>query len=425
MRISSADDPNARMSKIAAILALVFHAVNGLFAAAMGAFPASLDELQHLSFIRAMGQAPALLPRYQDLRVLGAHATRFTAAPNYLNHPSPYYIAMGWADRALGGDIAALRVIDLGLSLAAVGLMLLAGCRVLRGWKERAVFAAALVLFPKLGVVAGLINNDNAALLAVAVAFFGLVEWQARPSKRHALVLAIGLALCGWTKLTVLLMMAFGAAIAEALRWRAPGPRPVPPALAIIAAGLALAAVPSLANLAAYGRLLYHSSAHVVAPAARVALSFPQYGLVFFRDMADKWSALEPAGLVQRLGLGAIVGLGAWAAIRGGGATGEAEDAAAWRVARGLILAAIPVMAIHLWFGWRTFVEDGFVEMAQVRYYYGVWPGFALGLALLWKSAPPRLWKTPAAISAGALLATSSMTFLGLLMLVRGQTRIG
>src|ERR1022692_2725795 len=41
-------------------------------------------------------------------------------------------------------------------TLCAVALMLTAGFSVLKGWKERAVFAAALVLFPKLAVIGGL-----------------------------------------------------------------------------------------------------------------------------------------------------------------------------------------------------------------------------------------------------------------------------
>ena len=60
-------------------LALAFHAVNGLTALVMGAFPATLDELQHLSFIRTMGQNPRLFPDYAGMRVLDSHGAAFTA----------------------------------------------------------------------------------------------------------------------------------------------------------------------------------------------------------------------------------------------------------------------------------------------------------------------------------------------------------
>lgn len=407
------------------MLALAFHAVNGLFALLIGAFPTSLDELQHLSFIRSMEARPSLLPRYEDLRVLDDSGRTFTAAPNYLNHPSPYYVAMGWVDRAVGGDIRALRLVDLGLSLAAVALMLLAGFRVLKDWKSRTVFAAALVLFPKAGVVAGLINNDNAALLVTGAAFLALVEWQRSPSTRNAVFLALGLAACGWTKLTILLMLAFGALIAEALRLRVRGPRPTLGACAVVAAGLAVGAIPSLANLAAYGRLLHHTSAFYVAPASRLDLSFGRYALIFFRDMEEKWPALEPSRLPQQLGLCLVVVWAAWALAVGlRRKAGEGDLDAAWRTACGLVLATAPVMAIHLYFGWRTFVEDGFVEMAQMRYYYGVWPGFALGLALLWLSRPERSPRTPAALVTGVLMASASMTYLGLIAVAHGRAMI-
>jgi hypothetical protein len=420
---------NARLSWAAAVLALAWHATNGLFAALMGRFPATLDELQHLSFIRWMEREPRLLPRYQDLRVLDAGAERFTATANYLNHPSPYYLLMGLADRALGGSILGLRLADLGLSLCAVAVMLIAGFRVLTGWRERAVFAAVLVLFPKLGVVAGLISNDNAALLAAGVAFLGLIEWQRRPVAGTALLLGFGLALCGWTKLTVLLMAGFAVVVAEALRLWTDKARPRAGAYAILVGGLLVAAAPSLANLAAYGRPLHHSDAFYVPPVHRVALSFGRYALVFLRNMEEKWAALEPSGPAQQFGLYLVLGLAASAVVVGLGRMRgrlRADDSApAWRAACGLILATLPVLVLHLYFGWRTFVEDGFVEMAQTRYYYGVWPGFALGLTLLWREIPAGLGRAAATVLAAWGLAAASLAVLGLALLVRGQTAIG
>lgn len=422
-------DRNARWSWTAAIVALGWHAVNGLVAALMGAFPATLDELQHLSFIRAMAATPQLLPRYQDLRVLDPSGGRFTGAVNYLNHPSPYYLVMGQVDRLLGGSVLGLRLANLGLSLAAVALLLSAGFRVLKDWRERAVFAAVLVLFPKLGVVAGLINNDNAALLATGAAFLGLVEWQRRPSARSALLLGLGLAFCGWAKLTALIMLGAGALVAEALRLRAGGQRPALRDYAIVAAGCGLAVVPSLANFAVYGRLLYHSNAFYTPPSARVALSLPHYTAVFLGEMAGKWPALEPGLAVQKLGLAAVLALAAATvvvAVRDGRkAAAEPDEAAAWRTACGLIAATVPTVLFHFYFGWRTFLEDGFAEMAQPRYYYGVWPGFALGLALLWARAPAGRARGVATAIVGLALVSSSLAMLGLIALLHGQTRIG
>ena len=423
------EESNARQSKIAAGCALAFHALNGGFAVLMDRFPSSLDELQHLSFIRSMEARPSLLPNYDALRTLSGSASGFTDAPNYLNHPSPYYLLMGPIDRLTGGSIVGLRLANLSLSLAAVAILLVAGFRVLKRWRERAVFAGALVLFPKLGAVAGLINNDNGAILAVAVAVLGLVAWQRDPGRRSALLLAAGLALCGWTKLTVLLMVAFSVVIAEGLRlWRARKLEDLA-AYAIVGAGFALAAIPSLSNLAAYGRLLHHTDSFTVPIAQRADLGFGQYVWLFLRYMAEKWAALEPTDLIQRLGLGLVVILAA-AVVSVGLRTSKSdasdtEEAAGWRIACGAILATLPVLAIHIYFGWRTFREDGFLEMAQMRYYYGLWPGFALGLGLLWLRFPRPAWRRPLTMVTGFLLASASFSFWALIMLLKGQTQVG
>ncbi len=423
------DANNARVSRAAAACALAFHALGGLLAALMDRFPSSLDELQHLSFIRAMGMRPRVLPNYDDLRVLAGPAGGFTNAPNYLNHPSLYYMLMAPLDRLTGGSVLALRLANLGLSLAAVAILLAAGFKVLKGWRERAVFAGALVLFPKLAAVAGLINNDNGALLAVAVAVFGLIAWQRAPSRGAVLVLALGVALCGWTKLTVLLMIGFSVAIAEGLRlWRTRRPAPWT-GYVLLGAGLAVAAIPSLANLAAYGRLLHHSDVFTVPAGERAQLSPLQYLWLFARYMAEKWAALEPTDLIQQLGLYLVLGLAA-VSVRLGLARvirpGEdADEDAGWRVATAMILATLPVLATHVWFGWRTFREDGFLEMAQMRYYYGLWPGFALGLALLWLRFPWPSRRRPLTMATGFLLASASFSFWALIMLLKGQTRIG
>jgi hypothetical protein len=423
------DARETRASLIAAAGALGFHILNGDCAALMDRFPSSLDELQHLSFIRAMAARPRVLPDYDALRVLAGPAGGFTATPNYLNHPSPDYLLMAPIDRLVGGSILGLRLANLSLSLAAVAILLAAGFQVLKGWRERAVFAGALVLFPKLGAVAGLINNDNAAFLAVAVAVLGLVAWQRAPSRRSAILLALGVALCGWTKLTVLLMIGFSVAIGEALRlWRARKLADLA-AYAILAAGLAVAAIPSLANLAAYGRVLHHSDVFTVPVAQRPHLGLARYTALFLGYMAEKWAALEPTDLVQRLGLFLTLGLAA-VAVRIGlrdapPAERDDDEAAGWRTACAMILATLPVLLIHLYFGWKTFQEDGFLEMAQMRYYYGLWPGFALGLGLLWLRFPWPTLRRPATLITGALLASASFGFWAVITLLRGQTQIG
>jgi uncharacterized membrane protein YhaH (DUF805 family) len=419
-------DRNARLSLAAAVGALVLHIVNGLVSALMGAFPASLDELQHFSLIRTLEASPRLFPAYDSLRDLDPRTLQFTAQANYLNHPSPYYLLMGLVDRAAHGSVLALRLTDLGLSTLAVLIMLVAGFRALAGWKERALFALLLVLFPKLGAVAGLINNDNAALLATAIAFLGLVEWQRRPSAATGLLLAAGLALCGWTKLTVFLMAGFAVVIAEALRVARSRRAPLV-AYGALAAGFGIGAAPTLLNLLSYGRVLHHSTAQAVPLALRVHLSFGRYAVIFMGNMVAKWAAVEPSTILQALGLALVLAL-AIAAIAVGSrrlrdARGD-RTAAAWRVAIALMAATLPVLLLHLYFGWRTYVEDGFVDMAQARYYYGVWPGFALGLALLWRVVPPSGARAAVTALTVALLAVASVGLAGVGLLIHGRATI-
>jgi hypothetical protein len=47
------------------------------------------------------------------------------------------------------------------------------------------------------------------------------------------------------------------------------------------------------------------------------------------------------------------------------------------------------MLLLHFWFGWRAFQEDGYLGTAQIRYYYVLWPGFALAAVLLLQKTAP------------------------------------
>lgn len=416
-------DTNALRSLTGAAAALVFHFVNGLATILTVRFPSGVDGRQHLSFIRAMEQRPQLFPRYQDLRVLDASNLAFTTTPNYLNHPSPYYLAMGVIDRLTGGSIAALRAANLSLSLIAVGIFIAGGFQLFKGWRERTIFAGALVLFPKLGLIAGLINNDNAALLAVALTFLGLVRWQKRPDWSSAILLSIGLALCGWTKLTVLIMAGAATMIAELLRIHARTARPTLLQYAAVVAGFTAAAVPTLANLAAYGRPLYIAWRPHQAPPGAHAMSFGAYADIFFHRLINDWSALDPTPAIQLVGLLWVTALSAvWLATAFKPPSGEETTArAATRIAAAFLLATLPALALHLLFGWRTYLENGETNSGLMRYYYGVWPGVALALTLLRSKASGKVWLTPALIGTGLLLLICSPMFMEFAAIIHGR----
>ncbi len=362
LRSATADsdkEVEARSSLSGALIALgalTYHLVGALGVSRASVFPSSLDELQHLSFVRWMERWPRLFPHYETMRTLAPNGSEWTPVGNYLNHPSPYYLLMAGIDRLSGGSIGALRAADTTLSLAALAVLLWGGFRVLTGWRERSVFAALLVAFPKLSVISGMINNDAAAFLAAGLALVGLLAWQTNGTWRDALLLALALAFAGWTKLTVFLMVGWAILFAEGLRLSAGGKSPRPLGLALITAGVAIGGLPTLVNLSRYGRPLFHNLAFFIPHTQRLAITFPGYARLFFLQLSQKWSAIEPAPPLAQLGLWLCLALAGAACVTGFAAIRAGDRlSAAWTTAMGFILALIPTLALHLMFEatWR------------------------------------------------------------------------
>jgi hypothetical protein len=93
------------------------------------------------------------------------------------------------------------------------------------------------------------------------------------------------------------------------------------------------------------------------------------------------------------IGLG-TVGSGVYQAIQKNGALMASRLGVQFHVAKVVVRdlekkRSARVPASILTTDWASVVEDGFRDMAQARYYYALWPGFALALALLWKRAGP------------------------------------
>jgi hypothetical protein len=343
----------------------VFLAVNGLVSMAFSAFPSPIDELQHLSYIRWEEAHPTLFPRYETMRTLAPDLIHW-GGPAWTTHPSLYYLLLAPLD-AVFRSVAVLRLANLALALLGAALMLRAGFEVITDQGQRAIYSAIVVLFPKTGIVAGLINNDNLALVAVGVGLLGLVRWRERP---NGWLLAAAFMLAGWTKLTALLMLVFGFAFVDVLsgRWR--NWREHLPVILGATAG----AIPSLVNLARYGAPVWRS------PPPHAIPSGPNLDAALFLEgaahrLAATWAAVEPSNPIAVLGLILILIVGAAACVKGW---------RRWPVAVGVMLALVPALALQLWFLWDTASHEGYLDQVNARYYYGVWPGFALGTALLW-----------------------------------------
>jgi hypothetical protein len=198
-------------------------------------------------------------------------------------------------------------------------------------------------------------------------------------------------------------MLGFGYGIGELLARRFPA-RPG------IIAGALVGAIPSLVNLSRYGSVIW--MAHFTPIAERAPMSFATFAAKFLKALADSWAALTPSNVLAVVGLGLVVGLSIYAAWRLRGSS---------RVAAGLTLAVVPVLALQLWFEWALFVRYGFVDLGQTRYYYGLWPGVALGLAQLWDMARPGLLRTGLTTATAMGLAAASPPFCYTLALAAGK----
>lgn len=377
------------------LIPLLVHLAVAAIVALRAPFPAPIDELQHLSYVRAMARAPALFPDFAHMAAIGGE-------PNYLNHPSVYYLLLSPLAHSPEGMVLRLRLANVLLSLAGVAIAMLAASRVLsRGWLL--LFGLVLVAFPKLGIVGGLVNNDNLGLIAAALLFAAVIAAE-RESRWTAVLAAVALALGGWTKLTVLVMLAPAAAFAVLLLWRRHSPRWR--GLAVGAAiGLAIGAIPTLHSLMTTGAVIWTSPTHnAVPPGERPVLGFADYAVLFVGQLGEKWGALDSPPVFALVGLLAMIAAGAWAVRR----QWAKKNGPATATAAAFALALVPALAIHLYYGWRAFEAIGDLTSAQSRYYYALWPGFALA-ATLWLREH---WRKPLA-RAAALVAGLSLLATG------------
>lgn len=378
-------------------------------------FPAPIDELEHLSFIRAMKDDPRIFPDHARLRVLDPDLSAFGAMPNYLNHPSLYYLAMAAIDRPEAGlevSVRRLRFANTALSAFAMAIMLLAGAAALPDAGSRLAFGILLVLFPKTSILGGLITNDNLGLLATAIVFAGLLRLLRTQDGRGAVLTGLGLALAGWSKFNIAVMLGFSVGFCILLAILRP------PRLAIGKIGLAgaIAAagiVPTLYNLATLGRPFFVSATHNAVPMAeRPELSLLNYFGLFLRQLAAKWPGFEPGNAAQMLVPMVILGLAAIAAWRGSRnifKSGGVDPSGA--VGAGFVLALVPSLLLHAIYGYQAFKAIGDLTTAQTRYYYALWPGIALALAWLFANTAPSRIRVLTVAFVAILMAISSAFF--------------
>lgn len=410
METIALNPPMRRMSLAARIdLPAGAWAIVGIYAAVLVAvalsvpFPNWIDERGHFSMIRAQYAAPTIFPDWSTYRMLDvADLSRWSDDANYINHPSLYYLLLAPLF-AVSADPLLFRLVNAAIAMGALVLMLVV---VRRRCGEDVVspawFAFATAAFPKAAVVGGAINNDNLAMLAAAGVFAGVMGM---PGAGWWLL--AGLAVVGWTKLTAYVALGAVAGCWLGLRLMRGEVRWSDPLIGCAGAGVMIGAVPYLVTLARTGQVVWvHAASWYVPPGERAALDFPAFVTHFLRTMAHKWPAAE--GAFPFWVVVTVLALMAGTVVLGARARAVRVPVLAY----GFGIATL--LAIHLIFGWRSFVALGDLTIAQARYYNILWPGVALGLAAA-MTAAERRWRPAPWIVAAPM---AMMTLAGAMLIV-------
>ena len=332
-------------------------------------FPSPFDELAQLSVVRAQFEHPDLFADTRRYLMLDSGApAQWTDKANYLNHPALYYLGLAPLLQ-FGDDVVITRAANVILAVIAMIATIAAGYRVLSTRFERIVFAVAAVSFPKAALIGGMINNDNLALVAAALVFAGLTG-----APGATLLIAGGLALAGWTKLTALIALAMVVAAKILLDANTPlNKRAAVWTRQTLFAGfgVAVGCLPFLVNLALTGQLFHvNTDVYGVPPDARPAASFAQYLWFFLSEIVSKWPAAE-ASLPQPVGIVLILVPLFLAAI------GLSVDRRVRTIGLAYLAGTLGMLCVHLAFGWQSFQSIGDQTIAQTRYYNVLWPGIA------------------------------------------------
>lgn len=281
-----ADGDSVRRARGLSLLFVLLFALAAGFSAYRKDMTRGFDELAHLSYVASLQESGALWPRLDSLRMLDPQTLRFTTAPNYLNHPSPYYLLLAWTGPKIEGHPGApfihrllnVAIVVLGLLAAITAAFRLGFCAL-----EIYAFAISLLAIPFLAPLAGAVNNDNLAFTGGALAMLSAVVFLEKRQEEWLYAALIGVVIASLAKLTGLLLAGgFIACVVIYLvlrgefraRWIAP----------VLIAAL-LAAAPYIVFVLQYG-----------SPAPDTEA---QAGLLRSGSQATGWSGSERLSLIQ------------------------------------------------------------------------------------------------------------------------------
>ena len=366
-------------------------------------FPGSFDELEHLSYAARLQETRSVLPRFEEQKTLSPGDTsRWDHRPNYLPHPSPFYVFIALVlDRRLppAQAILAPRLASAGLLFLGIVAALAAGTRQFgRDRLALLLFCLEIGLCPKLIALSGQVSNDSLAFLGGALAYWGASEDE-RGSWRGPTGIGLGLLFALWAKLNA--GLAVGAFTSIFLLFRAP--LQLSELLGLVI-GMVVGSIPYLLIFISYGTLV-----PVVAEDSgnvHQLHSFSTYLPAFLLTIGDTW-AISRTGTWPITQVGDVLTISLfWAMIacaaRGGQLAWSFRHEPRPAIAVAGSAAFAMVLPIHLWFASTSLSFS--LPAASFRYYLPLWPPLAHTIAYGVMAAGPRWRALLAVISFGSLI---------------------
>jgi hypothetical protein len=364
------------------------------------------DELAQTSYVAQAQTGGSLAP--DKLRLLHPATFKFSDRGNYLNHPAPYYVALGALGPRLEGQPRAIVVFRcLNVTLAVLGLVALFAIGLpIQGQGTFYAYAVPVLCIPVLVALAGSVNNDNAAFCGGAIALAAL-DALLDDGRSHWLWLALaGLIISAWAKLTGLLLtgsVVFAVVVYLRARGRCPAGW-----LVAAGAGLIIAALPYILFMLQYGspapetaaqRELLLSGSQLTGWLHAPRLSFAAYAANFVAQFVAGWMPSLASRSNLQLGLLAVPVIAILAAVAG-------TEISARRIANGkeathdvLVVACAAAFVLtftcHLWFSYQRHMATGWMMDAYPRYYLPI-AAFVPLAGISAASILPQRWRTAA-----------------------------
>lgn len=340
------------------------------------------DEWAHISYIQEAIDSPWLVPDYLESRILPAGETG-----NHLKHPPLYYSVLGLAGKIFGQDASEdyrfFRMLSALFVVLGLGLWIVIARMLGYGLVLSIPIVLSVNALPMFSYLAGSINNDNLAYLAVAVAFLGIVSVRRLP-RGSWYVGAAGLGMALLTKGTagLFLGLVFGFWVLATMAGKSRG----------LLANRHFAASTLLLVLVVGGYYAFayvHYGAFLPSSGVLYANESPRGELFGFREFLRAFMGLmfqhlpmvvdhapvAPLGAVERILMLLVLCLPILGFVLS--KVGRARDPSGM-VANIIVASALLALAAHVAIAWESYLRLGTIHSTQPRYYFYLVPALAV-----------------------------------------------